>query len=48
MASLTAGAGVGGDAEGDTYTNIENLTGSDYADALVGNDGHQLAVWIGR
>ena len=25
IASLTAGAGVGGDAEGDTYTNIENL-----------------------
>jgi Ca2+-binding RTX toxin-like protein len=39
VASLVAGEGVGGDAQGDTYFNIENLIGSTYADALVGNDG---------
>ena len=27
----------GGDAEGDTLTSIENITGSDYADTIIGN-----------
>ena len=30
--------GAGGDAQGDTVINIENLVGSAYADTLAGND----------
>jgi Ca2+-binding RTX toxin-like protein len=37
--SLTTGVGSGGDAEGDTLANIENLTGSDQNDTLEGNSG---------
>ncbi len=37
--NLITGVGVGGDAEGDTLQSIENLTGSDYGDTLVGNAG---------
>lgn len=37
-ASLATG-GTLGDAAGDTYQSIENLTGSAYADDLQGNDG---------
>src|SRR5262245_7561307 len=35
--SLDIGKGYGGDAEGDILTLIENLTGSDYDDQLVGD-----------
>ena len=35
--SLTSGAGTGGDAQGDTLTNIENLTGSSNNDTLTGD-----------
>jgi len=35
--NLTAGTGVGGDAQGDTLTGIENVTGSDNADTLTGD-----------
>ncbi|MBL1419990.1 MAG: hypothetical protein COC24_005710 [Alphaproteobacteria bacterium] len=35
--NLTTGVGVGGDADGDTYTNIENIKGSGFDDTLTGN-----------
>jgi len=38
-ASLTDNAGTIGDAAGDTFTSIENLTGSDYNDTLIGDGG---------
>ncbi len=37
--NLAAGTGVGGNAQGDTLANIENLTGSDNADTLTGDAG---------
>jgi Ca2+-binding RTX toxin-like protein len=40
IASLSAGVGAGGEAEGDTYASIENLGGTNFADALGGNDGN--------
>lgn len=48
VASLTSqfssGAAVttSGDAAGDTYSGIEDLTGSDYADTLIGNSGNNI------
>jgi Ca2+-binding RTX toxin-like protein len=36
-ASLTTGSGFGGDAEGDTYIDIENLTGGSGDDILTGD-----------
>ena len=35
--NLAAGTGVGGDAQDDTLSGVENLTGSDYDDTLVGD-----------
>lgn len=37
LANLGSAGSNTGDAEGDTYTTIENLTGSDFADTLTGN-----------
>ena len=42
--SLTTGTGSGGDAEGDTLTNIENLTGSNFDDTLEGDAGNNRLV----
>lgn len=36
---LWNGTGLGGDAEGDTLTSIENITGSDHSDVLIGANG---------
>ncbi len=39
---LAAGAGIGGDAEGDVLSGIENLTGSTHDDHLTGDGGANL------
>jgi Ca2+-binding RTX toxin-like protein len=38
VVNLAIGAASGGDAQGDTLTSIENLTGSAFADVLTGDD----------
>ncbi len=39
VVKLYNGTGSGGDAQGDTLTKIENITGSDYNDTLIGSYG---------
>jgi Ca2+-binding RTX toxin-like protein len=39
LVSLILNLGAGGDAEDDTFTSIENVTGSGFADVLGGTDG---------
>ena len=45
--SLTAGTTSGGDAQGDTLTNIENLTGSSFGDTLEGNSSANVLTGLG-
>ena len=40
--SLVTGIGTGGDAQGDTLSNFENVTGSSYADTIEGNSGNNV------
>jgi Ca2+-binding RTX toxin-like protein len=42
--NLLTGIGSAGDANGDTLTGIENLTGSASADVLTGNNGANLLI----
>jgi len=42
--SLATGTGSDGDAEGDTLSNIENLTGSGFNDVLEGSSGDNTLV----
>jgi Ca2+-binding RTX toxin-like protein len=37
VANLTTASGSGGDAAGDTYSSIENLTGGNFNDTLIGD-----------
>jgi Ca2+-binding RTX toxin-like protein len=45
--SLATGLGSGGDAQGDTLVNIENLKGSGFNDTLVGNGGDNVLEGLG-
>ncbi|MBT3142865.1 hypothetical protein KL867_17480 [Ruegeria litorea] len=41
-ANLTSGVGTRGNANGDTYTSVENLLGSEHEDLLTGSSGNNL------
>ena len=45
--SLQNGAGTRGDADGDTFVNIENVIASNYSDNIEGNDGDNT-ITLGR
>ena len=39
---LSTGMGTGGDAEGDTLTNVERVRGSEFDDSLIGDAGNNI------
>src|SRR5262249_46828468 len=39
---LSRGIGHGGDAEGDAFKDVENITGSSFNDTLIGNNGDNI------
>lgn len=43
-ASLATGTGTAGDATGDLFSNIQNLTGSDWNDTLIGDNNNNILV----
>ncbi len=45
--NLATGTASGGHAEGDTLTNIEDVSGSNYADNITGNDVNNLLIGNG-
>ncbi|MCG8417184.1 MAG: hypothetical protein MJE77_04470 [Proteobacteria bacterium] len=40
----SSGPGIGGDAEGDTFIGIENVRGSEFADACIGNGSANIFI----
>ena len=47
IVNLIIGEGAGGDAEGDTFTSIENLTGSAFDDIFVASDDATANDFVG-
>lgn len=46
IVNLATGIGVGGDADGDRYFNIEDIRDSRYGDILIGDDGNNAFYQI--
>ncbi len=47
IVDLTSGKGKGGDAAGDSFSGVENLSGSAFADRLFGNAGANALTGLG-
>ncbi len=45
-ANLLTGTGTAGEANGDRYVDVENLTGSGYADRLIGDNGPNVLCGV--